>query len=111
MHAPARALPNPLARLSIVQAPLQRAQTCTMPICHVSMQGLAGDYYSTSAGQREKMLSSTQRLEKSSDHLHHGRQQLLQTEVWVFVCKRVCVHVCVHECGCVWVWVGVRVGM
>uniref|UniRef100_A0A7S3QKG3 Vesicle transport v-SNARE N-terminal domain-containing protein n=1 Tax=Dunaliella tertiolecta TaxID=3047 RepID=A0A7S3QKG3_DUNTE len=42
--------------------------------------GLAGDYYSTSAGQRERMLSSTQRLEKSSDHLHHGREQLIQTE-------------------------------
>ncbi|KAF5841340.1 Qb-snare protein, VTI1-family [Dunaliella salina] len=42
--------------------------------------GLAGDYYSTSAGQRERMLSSTQRLEKSSEHLHHGREQLVQTE-------------------------------
>lgn len=27
------------------------------------------------------MLSGTQRLEKSSSHLHHGRETLIQTEV------------------------------
>ena len=29
--------------------------------------GLAGDYYSTSAGQREKMLTATQKLEQSTN--------------------------------------------
>lgn len=43
--------------------------------------GLGDDYYQTSAGQRERLLTSTQRLEKTSDRIHAGRQQLLETEV------------------------------
>lgn len=46
-----------------------------------SAQGLGGDYYSTSAGQREKMLTATQRLEKSTDKLAGAKQTLAQTEV------------------------------
>jgi hypothetical protein len=53
----------------------------------LDVQGLAGDYYSTSAGQRERMLSSTQRLENSSSQLQQGREQLIQTEVCCFVVK------------------------
>mmetsp|Transcript_6481 Transcript_6481/g.20160 ORF Transcript_6481/g.20160 Transcript_6481/m.20160 type:complete len:226 (-) Transcript_6481:327-1004(-) len=42
--------------------------------------GLASDYYSTTAGQREKMLTATQRLEKSSARLTDARQMLAQAE-------------------------------
>lgn len=35
--------------------------------------GLAGDYYSTSAGQREKMLTATQKLENSSQNLTYAQ--------------------------------------
>ncbi|KAL4430900.1 hypothetical protein ABPG75_006156 [Micractinium tetrahymenae] len=43
--------------------------------------GLAGDYYQTSAGQRDRLLSATDRLNKTSDRIQQGRQQLLETEV------------------------------
>lgn len=43
--------------------------------------GLADDYYQTSAGQRERLLSATERLGKTSDRIQQGRQQLLETEV------------------------------
>jgi len=43
--------------------------------------GLEDDFYSTSAGQREKALASTDRLNKTGDRIQHGRQQLLETEV------------------------------
>ena len=43
--------------------------------------GLAEDYYQTSAGQRERLLSSTERLGKTSERIQQGRQQLLETEV------------------------------
>ncbi|KAL6762524.1 Qb-SNARE, VTI1-family [Haematococcus lacustris] len=43
--------------------------------------GLGGaDYHSSSAGQRDKMLTATQRLEKTNDVLQYGREQLQQTE-------------------------------
>lgn len=43
--------------------------------------GLAGDYYQTSAGQRDRMLNASDRLNKTSDRIQQGRQQLLETEV------------------------------
>jgi len=43
--------------------------------------GLADDYYETSAGQRDRLLSATDRLSKTSDRIQQGRAQLLQTEV------------------------------
>lgn len=43
--------------------------------------GLADDYYQTSAGQRERLLTATERLGKTSDRIQQGRQQLLETEV------------------------------
>ncbi len=43
--------------------------------------GLAGDYYQTSAGQRDRLLSATDRLNKTSDRIQQGRQQLHETEV------------------------------
>lgn len=42
--------------------------------------GLGNDYYSTSAGQRERMLGASQRLEKTSERLALGKQQLLEAE-------------------------------
>lgn len=42
--------------------------------------GLAGDYYSTAAGQRDRMLASTERLQKTSERLQVGKQQLAETE-------------------------------
>lgn len=43
--------------------------------------GLGGDYYSTSTGQRERMLAATERMQKTSDRLQVGKQQLAETEV------------------------------
>lgn len=43
--------------------------------------GLVDDYSSTSAGQRERMLKSTERLAKTGDRIQQGRAQLLETEV------------------------------
>ena len=43
--------------------------------------GLSDEYYQTSAGQRDRLLTSTQRLEKTSDRIQQGRQELLETEV------------------------------
>jgi len=42
--------------------------------------GLEDDFYSTSAGQRERALAATDRLNKTGDRIQHGRQQLLETE-------------------------------
>eukprot|EP00884_Botryococcus_braunii_P015255 jgi/Botrbrau1/2412/Bobra.0395s0040.1 len=42
--------------------------------------GLADDFYSTSAGQRERVLNTTDRLSKTGDRIKQGRQQLLETE-------------------------------
>ena len=53
--------------------------------------GGEGDYYSSSAGQRERMLAATERLQKTSDRLQTGKQQLAETEVR-FVC--LCVLCC-----------------
>ena len=46
--------------------------------------GLAGDYAQTSAGQRERLLQTTEKLNKTGDRITQGRQQLLQTEVQPF---------------------------
>lgn len=45
--------------------------------------GLADEYYQTSAGQRERLLTSTEQLNKTSEKIHEGRRQLLETEVRV----------------------------
>eukprot|EP00775_Hariotina_reticulata_P010085 gene10085-10240_t len=42
--------------------------------------GLGDSYYSTSAGQRERMLAATERMQKTSDRLQVGKQQLAETE-------------------------------
>ncbi|GBG00366.1 hypothetical protein Rsub_13125 [Raphidocelis subcapitata] len=42
--------------------------------------GLGGDYYSTAAGQRDRMLVSTERLQKTTERLQLGKQQLAETE-------------------------------
>lgn len=46
--------------------------------------GLGDDFYETSSGQRERMLQSTERLNKTGDRIRQGRQQLLETEVCAF---------------------------
>jgi hypothetical protein len=38
--------------------------------------GLGDDYYQTSAGQRDRLLTSTERLGKTSERIQQGRQQL-----------------------------------
>lgn len=43
--------------------------------------GLGDSYYETSAGQRERLLSATDRLDRTSERIQQGRQQLLETEV------------------------------
>ncbi|KAJ9523162.1 hypothetical protein QJQ45_024089 [Haematococcus lacustris] len=61
------------ASTSVVDAARAELATCS--------NGLGGaDYHSSSAGQRDKMLTATQRLEKTNDVLQYGREQLQQTE-------------------------------
>ena len=43
--------------------------------------GLADNYYDTSAGQRERMLNTTAKLDKTTDRISQGRAQLAETEV------------------------------
>jgi len=43
--------------------------------------GLGNDFYQTSAGQRDRLLTATDRLNQTSDRLQQGRAQLLETEV------------------------------
>lgn len=43
--------------------------------------GLGDDFYQNSASQRERLLSATDKINKTSDRIHQGRQQLLETEV------------------------------
>eukprot|EP00891_Asterochloris_glomerata_P001854 jgi/Astpho2/1854/fgenesh1_pm.00038_%23_13_t len=42
--------------------------------------GLSDNYYDTSAGQRERMLKSTEKMDKTTDRIAQGRQQLAETE-------------------------------
>lgn len=53
------------------------------------IQGLGGDKYSSSSAQRDKLLTATERLNKTSDRLQTGRQQLAQTEVRLVLCTRI----------------------
>jgi hypothetical protein len=72
--------------------------------------GIAGsDFFQTSAGQRDRLLTGTDRLNKTSDRIQQGRQQLLETEVggrWAewrdFVCG-VCHVMCTAGCAASWV--------
>lgn len=43
--------------------------------------GLGDDYTSTSAGQRDRLLKTTDRMQMTSDRIKQGRTQLLETEV------------------------------
>lgn len=56
--------------------------------------GLADEYYQTSAGQRERLLTSTEQLNKTSEKIHQGRRQLLETEVRV-------IYWCLYRRDCV----------
>ena len=47
--------------------------------------GLADNYYDTSAGQRERMLKTTEKLDKTGDRISQGRAQLAETEARSFV--------------------------
>jgi vesicle transport through interaction with t-SNAREs protein 1 len=42
--------------------------------------GLGDDWAASNAGQRDRMLRSTERLEQTGDRIKQGRQQLLETE-------------------------------
>lgn len=46
--------------------------------------GLGDDYLTASAGQRERLLKTTDRMQMTSDRIKQGRTQLLETEVCVF---------------------------
>lgn len=48
--------------------------------------GLADDYGQTSAGQRERLLQTTDKMSKTGERITQGRQQLLETEVNVTSC-------------------------
>lgn len=42
--------------------------------------GLGQDYFSTTSGQRERMLTATEQLNRTGARLQQGRHQLLETE-------------------------------
>ena len=48
--------------------------------------GLADNYYDTSAGQRERMLKTTEKLDKTGDRISQGRAQLAETEAGPSCC-------------------------
>ncbi len=43
--------------------------------------GLDADYLQAAAGQRERMLTATERLSRTGERIQQGRAQLLETEV------------------------------
>ena len=43
--------------------------------------GLVDDYSQTSAGQRERLLQTTDKMGRTGERITQGRQQLLETEV------------------------------
>ena len=43
--------------------------------------GLSDDYSQTSAGQRDRLLQTTDKMSKTGERITQGRQQLLETEV------------------------------
>ena len=47
--------------------------------------GLADDYSQTSAGQRDRLLQTTEKLGRTGERITQGRQQLLETEVRSFL--------------------------
>ena len=47
----------------------------------LSEKGLGGDYYGTSTGQRERMMTATQTMDKTNERLAFAKEQLGQTEV------------------------------
>ena len=48
--------------------------------------GLGGNFSTSSAGQRERMLGATGKLQQTGDRITQGRQQLLETEVGTHAC-------------------------
>ena len=74
---------------------------------HTFVQGLGGDFYSTSTAQRERMVGATQQLEKTNERLAFGKQQLAETEVSTVTCFSICLLLHDHSlpgpamyCGC-----------
>lgn len=59
--------------------------------------GLTDNYYDTSAGQRERMLKTTEKLDKTTDRIQQGRAQLAETEVMPLVVRKAVntLHFCV----------------
>lgn len=57
------------------------AGTSTLDAAARAELGLGNDFYQTSAGQRDRLLTATDRLNQTSDRIHQGRAQLLETEV------------------------------
>lgn len=47
--------------------------------------GLSDNYSTTSAGQRERLLQTTDKMSKTGERITQGRQQLLETEASVLV--------------------------
>ena len=47
--------------------------------------GLVDDYSQTSAGQRERLLQTTDKMGRTGERITQGRQQLLETEVSTFM--------------------------
>lgn len=52
--------------------------------------GLSDDYSQTSAGQRDRLLQTTEKMSRTGERITQGRQQLLETEVrMLFSCFKV----------------------
>ena len=48
--------------------------------------GLHDDYAQTSGAQRDRLLQTTEKLGRTGERITQGRQQLLETEVRLFLC-------------------------
>ena len=59
--------------------------------------GLHDDYSQTSAGQRERLLQTTDKLGRTGERITQGRQQLLETEVRVHACMILNSAICRYQ--------------
>ncbi|GAX73418.1 hypothetical protein CEUSTIGMA_g870.t1 [Chlamydomonas eustigma] len=69
------------ADLTALKEQMKKAQSAS-PVGDAARAelGLGGDYYSTSAGQRERMLTATQRMERSTQNLTYAKETLDRTQ-------------------------------
>jgi hypothetical protein len=69
------------ADLGKLRAAAAAAAAAAAPDAGRAELGLDADYLQAAAGQRERMLTATERLSRTGERIQQGRAQLLETEV------------------------------